>query len=148
MCSDNTWVGLLYGKVSACLKCLRFMLCGHLQENICFIIWVMSWVGFFFFFMELINKAWWQQLCLLLDLVIWQTFSQDWVTLAYCFKENDLPIIIASNKIEISSKTYSSGECVSFTGNLGSLTWPKDFSNEMNKINTLFLILSKVFFCI
>lgn len=42
--------------------------------------------------------------------------------LANCFKENDLPIVIVSNKIEISSKTYSSSECVSFTGNLGSLT--------------------------
>lgn len=40
-----------------------------------------------------------------LDLVIWQTFSQGPMKLAYGFKENDLPRVIASNKIEISSKT-------------------------------------------
>lgn len=55
-----------------------------------------------------------------LDLVIWQTFSQGPVKLAYGFKENDLPRVIASNKIEISSKTYSSGEHASITGDLGS----------------------------
>lgn len=55
-----------------------------------------------------------------LDLVIWQTFSQGPMKLAYDFKENDLPRVIASNKIEISSKTYNSGEHAFITGNLGS----------------------------
>lgn len=64
--------------------------------------------------------------------------------LAYCFKENDLPIFIAGNKIEISSKTYNFGPLVSFPGNLGSFPWPEDFSNEMDTIITLFLIQSKV----
>lgn len=77
-------------------------------------------------------------------MVIWHTFSQDSMKLAYCFKENDLSVVIASDKIEISSKTYNSGEHVSFTGNLGSFPWSENFSNEVNKINTLFLILSRV----
>lgn len=104
----------------------------------------MSWTGFSFLHGIEKQSLGAKSMLGFLDLVIWQTFSQDSMKLACCFKENDLPIIIASNKIEISSKNYNSGEQVSFTGHLGSFPWPEGFSNEMNKINTLFLILSKV----
>lgn len=58
--------------------------------------------------------------------------------LAYGFKENDLPRVIASNKIEISSKIKILVNMYTSLGNLGSFPWSEDFSKEMNKTNTLF----------
>lgn len=106
-------------------------------------LWVESGVFFFFSSWNWKAKCGGNSYACFLDLVIWQTFSQDWMPLAYCFKENDLPIVIASNKIEISTKTYSSCECVSFTGNLGSHTWPEDFSNEITKTwyNVVYIVM-------
>lgn len=103
-CFYNAWGGILCGSGSTTALGSLLIAVACCRKTSASLFWLMSWTGFSF--LRGIEKQSLGAKSMLgfLDLVIWQTFSQDSMKLACCFKENDLPILLPVIKLRFLAK--------------------------------------------